>query len=1082
MEITSIPDSPTSRSIISTGEVNEIRKGRGRGHERTKSESPEIRLSIHDVPSLAFKSTILESHDTMEAPKGLQQVHNSPLPSPHNSVTQIIDQPSETHMSQTPPEIEHVAEQDRARSGQLRESNNTSLNKVKRTIASLRHSEQIFDEIESDTESFHKRQRMHSAKRINPGRMTPERLSSPRAPQSSLKAQTHSQFSISSTPVLRMVETISPPEKPADLQQRQNSAQLSTKMTKPESSGLDLEQCTRPLLDSSHGQLEFSDPPLPEAQKNDEGAPNHCLQPCDKPASKAIIAPSQASDISVKNWSGLDVEHPIKQALSQGRKPDVSILSNAESHDKAPNRQEDPQPREVDEVAKDNPSQQEKQVHEASHDEEDVTSVKGREKQKELDVKEEASSVLRPEFIQETPERKRTAEKIPTSVGVKEDQADGKRAEEASARKDWLVGRSVHEEKTLQDRQSKEDVLSEQAEQMMLEAESTKQLQLEKLKKPMTPASSKSKERKAEKPRSTKYAPRTEEQKARRRANDARKKAIQGKAVEPKRLLDSAEPLFQTNNEDSRMSSEYKDKDSEQEKTWKTQAEAMSSDQSTQKPKSLFVQSAHHNSSSPSGSNNQSRSRKSLTPALPSMAVTKSPSQKCSLSSPSPMASRSSVTLSTPLRSVLKHDQVPSTIRRSVSFVNSQAVDPEAPAVVGLPALIASDDRPFKSLVELNNELALATALSSSSSVKPSKGETYRTMTPDKPVGRKQMVQRKLNVTRDIKMKGRALEAPMSTNSISTQERERSPSEYVSVSESSSDHDLGSEDAKAGPSSRRKSYHATGSHQEPAHKTNPGATPIDPVIEKMSSKRSAPEPLLCSSRSISIENAQPLSRSPALAKRGSISVSSRSTSNSDSDSDSELSSESDSSREVELPISDVAKDITHTTGNSNDVLDMTSGSKRADCGNQGAGRRSRTAGSQPMGSEYTETSKTVSSGMEKRPGLSTDLNSSHNGRHFESNRPTYFKYPTMSALRKMAEATTADEKDTALATSRNSATQPPEEQISSSSISEESTSSSEAEDDEDDSETGSRAKLKPKSSGFSGLRGVMKRKFATYEG
>ena len=399
------------------------------------------------------------------------------------------------------------------------------------------------------------------------------------------------------------------------------------------------------------------------------------------------------------------------------------------------------------------------------------------------------------------------------------------------------------------------------------------------------------------------------------------------------------------------------------------------------------------------------------------------------------------------------------------------ASDPSARSLV-------SDSRPFKSLVELNNELALP-------AVPPREGSANileADSGPQKMVketAKKGKVQQKLNVKRDKKLKGRAAGPPMSFSSLPKKEQD-SPLESLSTSEYSSDGERTDESVRAGPSSRKRITPAVRLRQNPAVRTNPQGTPIDPVIENMNSTGAQTESSLLS-RSTSVPKStrsKSTSRSPALAVSETQSVDSdscsrsESTSGLDSDSESRHRAQSlDDNNNSENRGYGVAEKQSAIKAEKDSFSGDDQDGQALDSSIVIEGRESgHVAKSEHRQSEPVQLAEIAPSNANKKPDAMTDSNTTRKGSRSNDTRPVSYRYPTLRTMAMMAEATTPEEK---AAASRVLEAETAGEGGSSSSSSEESTSNSEGE--EDTVRDPSR-----KTGGIPGLKGVLRRESANF--
>jgi len=1036
-------------------------------------------LSVHDVPHAEVESVILQPNSEVEALENSQPSYAIDEPLPPGSVAHETDALKKIDTRNVRQEVRREPSNHRTPSRRTHEPVSASSYQIRQTNGSRRHSTQIFDEIESDSESFRQRQQMYSAKRMRLDRTAPERLSSPCDPPGSTGDKSGGHFLIPSTPLSRQNGSRIISGELSVLHKPQDATPFDPQRTASHSQSKNLGSGFQHLPQSRSVQAAQGQNPqtLVPAKSSGEDSTNDEIQHEPRPLSQCTTTWSQASDSFPKNCSHLDVEHPIKKALSEGRKPDFSSLTNAENSSDDKENHRSLQTQRVERMAQKVGGQQNRQTLGECRVEKQRSPTNAVEKQGELDGVEEASSTAVQEALQGGIEEKTTPETISeeekscaeqleeatkTSIDSRDESHTGVLA--ATTENQPVVNKREENMRSSRDRQSKEKTLSEQAQQMMLKADGAMQLQVEKLQKQKTPTSA-SKGSTIKTPKSTKYPPRTDEQKAARKQREAKKKAKPRKAVETKGTLNWADQLFEESSVGVRQNSENIDTDTEEDKMLKTSTKSKPSTRAIEKPNISSAEIAH-SSPTPSEASILSRNRKSLTPALPNTSTTKSP-HKASLLSSSPLASGPSASVDTPLRSALKQNQTPSTLRRSVSFVNDHGDNDRARTADIFSSSSASHARPMKSLVELNNELAL-TSMPAGISTAPF-GELPISKTARQSIDKKEMVQQKLNVIRDKKLKGRMPDPPISSRSTPEREGKSLFSDCSSVSDFSSDEDLGNGNAEAGPSSRKKSVRGVQLRQNSAVKTPTPVTPVDPALEKIRPIRGtseSPRPALrLKSVSDPLSPSRSTSRSPALRMSETVSMTSGSTSSSESGSGSDSDSDSIDSHEspaaktfnnatsgtpLDAKIHDIGKSVKGERQSSPNSEVFCTGNYNNHVNNK-AVQQSQLNRAEPASAQSTSnTSQDDENNRADKgnPWLSTRdrlLNSTH---------PTPFKYPTFTNFRMMAEATTPEEEAVALAAPQNPALLQEDEDDSSSSSSDESTSNS----DEESSQKGSKSK------------------------
>ena len=707
---------------------------------------------------------------------------------------------------------------------------------LKQTHGSQLHSAKVFDEIESDTESFQEKQRMHNAKCLKQIPKPLECLPAPRMTANLRKDCIDGRFLVPDIPTSRRstrtstVNTVlrhdtelpgsqSPWEDKRDdssCNYRNDSRKISPISRKPDSS-ISIER-------------------LHEDRPEDSSLPYE-----DKHASPATIASPQVSGTNAKNWSNLDVNHPIKKALSQGRQPDPDLLLKASEYHDTSYKGNESQTLEVQQESSGAQEQPNKKAQEYELGGQALgTSANEEQGRKEIEdsvvpianrkTTDHIAGINDSAAMTYKNEKSSADQLAELNLDVRPSENGGSPSSELIKRENKskapYSARSVTQDRSLRAKQSKEIALSRQAEKMMLEADGAKQMEVEKrekkVKKTPLPTST-PKATPTRTPKVPKHPPRTPAQKAQRVARDAQKRAERAKTMEaakPTGPCNWAQALFQTSSVDGRQGSDQIETDSGEESIRQKPIRDRSSSRDVTLLKHLATE-PNHPCSPPLGLTNSGQNRRSFTPLVPSPNINKPHPNKGSLASSSPLLPRSSTRNESPLRSVLKRNQSSSASRRSVSFVNDHEKEASFPAP--------------KSLVEINNQLALtnskaATSSSSKASTpaklarstkstyssqsngnsatkpqpaNPSKDST--TNGADNSIVKKELVQQKLNVKRDRKMKGRA-DGPPRIESM--QNIIHSSNDSGDESASSFDEDISDGIVKAGPSSKKKLHGA----------------------------------------------------------------------------------------------------------------------------------------------------------------------------------------------------------------------------------------------------------------------------------
>jgi len=1109
IDINSIPDSPTSRRALSVDELLGAAKSLHR--ESTKSESPEIELSVHDVPHLEAGNAGKQTH-TEILPRGLM----GPSHAFTSGSAPRFPKQAEDSLTEVDDSSVRQRPQDTANNTHTLMTLQETPTKLALGLAhqpSDRSSRDVYD-IENVTESPSERRQMHSAKRLRCDHTATDRFSSSYAQDCLSRDRSDGRF---------LVPPITKPRQDGleiplrELAGSNHKVNMGSCINGVEGMGPhDIEERQRIPSPDVFNQFNATpsrcDRSSSRRLQNEEGAANGKLLGGEKPSSQAATAGSQISDLPSKNWSHLDVKHPLKQALSQGRKPNFSIILTdlKEDGDDSKGNQDDLQAEEEERFLKESEEQKgmerarERRAEQRRVDREAKAEQDKEEGRRFSEQRAEERDADETRLAEDTKAKEEKARVEQLADAERRIPAAAKGEEKEAARAKAIRGSQAGEKRgsdksrddgnMVREQLLREKALAKEAEKIRLRQEGADQLEFEQLQKQKTPASSSSKGATAKTSGSRKYTPRTEEQKERRIQLAAAKK--QAKAAGTRRS--------QSN------SSEHIDTDTEEEKPLAKGLRAKSSSQNFQK---LSNASAQRSSTPSESSSTGGQIHKSST-------ATKSSSVRSNLMSSSLLASRSSAHLDTPLRSALKHQQPLSAPRRSVSFVHERGENPThhfgTPSDSSVVKPCASSARPIKTLVDINNELALTTPVASKPSQKaPVKGVSCSEIAKENGA-KKEIVHPKLSVARDKKLKGRAVDTPVSSRPVLKEETVLSSTKVDSDSAFSSEDNVGVGHAKAGPSSRGKPSRAV-PQRESLAPFNLRGTAIDPAIENMSSKTSGSAPLV-SPRSCTTSDASSqqtsVSRSPAQAMSETISSGSGSGSGSGSHSESNSEweaepgsdSKSDSIKKVETsekrtPSSTGSSQRTLNTNDVNTKLANVEYKSRNRSGQSGqfveqtrhssisintknpddeaAGQQLQLECSQPGPAQLANTVSSLGDGIAPcgkllNQGLDRD------GRLPDGTRPAYNRYPKLSELRKLPEATALKEVASAPSTSQTLTDLSPGDREPSSSSSDESSSNS----DEDEDAVGqasfssSPTSSKSKPRGIPGLRGVIERKFA----
>ncbi len=1127
IDVSSIPDSPTSRRVTSVDEILDSTIDHER--ERTKDESPEIELSVHDVrPSEPRHMT--KQTNTEAPPPGLLRTLHSPVSSTHLRATvPKEDSESETRESNIQQSPQDVASNALSPLTPQKMSPKSARGEV-HDISNhpRRSSDDIFD-TELDIEDVPERQRVHGTEHLELNFPATDRCLSPHAPSRISNGIEDGYSSILQIPKSGQ-GTVGCSSSELTVPDRLINGIGSTIVNNLE----ERQKTASPYgFNQSRTMSSQSDRSKTKGLQDEEGIAHDKLLPEEEPQCQAATISSQEYNLPTKNWSHLDAEHPFKQALSRGRRPKFSKnpsltdeevsgsdRSEHQTEEEARRRKEAEEQKEK-EKARERRAEQRRTVKEMkakdNAEEEDRRRIN---KKRIPDCMTDETRLAKDEKAGEDKarvEKLADAERKTLAVTQEkgEEVVEANAAQVAKAKEKRVSEKTRNDGDQMREQFLKEKALAEEAEKTRLRQDGANQLVVEELQKQNRPVSflSASKGAAAKTPRSANYKPRTVEQKAKRTEQAAKKRAQeQGRVLEARGPPNWAEALFQSNGLMDH-SSERIDTDTEEEKPLR-KVKAKSLGRDCQK----LRDSSAHQPAFPSEPNGQPR--KSLTPALPSSTVIKSPSIRGSLKFSSPLPAVLSAQMETPLRSALKHHQAPSAQRRSVSFVHDQGEDSAhnyaVPPTFVTPKPYSSTTLPAKTLVDLNNELALPPPTVTKDSRKAPVNMSTDNEILKESVAKKDIVQQKLNVIRDKRLKGRAVDTPISSEPGLEAENVLFSSQVDLDSAPASDDDVGNDgQAKAGPSSRKRPR--TGSRQEPVARFNLRGTPIDPAIQNMQSTTSELLPYPLSTRASPTSNSssqrKSVSRSPAQVMSETMSVSSTSSSGSQPESEAESGTDSESASDkggevlkVRTPSStrfsqpsaiesDVAKKIIKVRmeppkrESSRQAEDSSIRNEAKIADDMAAGEQLLSGSSQPV--VPAQTTKTAPMSGEGIASHHILLNQGLNrdGRLPNGTRPAYYTYPKLSTLRELQMSTTAEVGGSALSAQQSFAGSPPGAGESSTSSSNETSNessdeSSVSDSDEDNVTTGlagpssSPTGSKSRSGGLPGMKSVIKRKIA----
>lgn len=855
---------------------------------------------------------------------------------------------------------------------------------------------------------------------------------------------------------------------------------------------------TTPSIDTSGGQVSQDGNALP-----------HRLEHLNDPIESDIGISNEAqgaqceartSDLSRLNChSASDGEPGDEQRLNQNetkfQQPNDDLLAQdrerlekeaEEQREKKGARDSKPEERRLAQVKLEKEKAAERRLQEQRKDEEAKQAAA------------EQSAERKAQELRLAEEKRASEEERAQQVEVKEKElALAKRIEETRASENWLAEETKAREQSLREKK-----LVEEADKMMLAAAGAKQLEAEKLaKKARRQELTAEKKANAEKAGKAKTQNQLQEQKAQ---GSGRLRGEQQAREEAQKPPESSSRSAKQDCQETRPS----------------QAGTKASMKHGQeKSKGRNVQKLR-NSTEPTGrawstpeAPHPLAQKRTMTPQLPGSSDTKSNSSvQGSETLSSPLGPRSSRQMHAPLRSALR--QTPGALRRSVSFADD---------VTSLSRLdYAPNASPSKSHVKILNDLAAEP----SSASKPSKTLPSQTPPSQTPIPRKATaskvikthavrrrgkIQTKLVVTRDKKMKGRAVDSPAPSKSVPQQEIVLSSDDEDTVytlSDEEAEH-CQTGHAKAGPSSRKHTLVLKSSRRR---QFNPRATPINPAIHqpKAEQDRNATPTLVAgtTSRPSQSSRNKSTSRSPARPLSESISLSFGSDPGSDQESDSESQSDSvdeaqnDSSKNPSgtksgrlAPANNksAAKVVTVESKMSKPSSNGTSSSRASQAPlsrastaamTNGNGKHVDQAADNQLQRESRQSVSTahplkspstidVAADNKNTPILNQGL--SLDGRLANGIRPANYRYPRLTDIKKLAAAPPTAKRDPDKIETSGSLRAPAAlDAVSSSSSSDDDDSSSNSEDDKDLNGDASQSSSKTTSGIMSGVRGLLK--------
>lgn len=1064
--------------------------------EQTKSESPELGASVHEVP---LTDPILASGEQHSI--STKSPEPSTIPFIFNSASQpvsiqhIVEEYVKKHgLSSIKQTGEKAVDIDRTPKRKSSTADPVRAQNVRSNSRPLRNSDPIFDPIESDTESFHEKQKMQSAKRLRSTRTT-----SPRALNKIRADPSNGQFLVPSIP-----------------QSRTNRARISSTQVISPGQGEKIPKSRREPKDGimgdqkdpkRHRKHDAESPEHAESESCEDGrinidqetsnknTVNNDLADAAQTSSQATTAWSQDSNNSVNGTGGLAVQRSSTPVTSQEQEPDEITRLGHDANGVFCNSGDNRVAQEAGRLAKEAEEQQEKKkIREKQAEEKEAVEKENAARKKGAEREANERRLADQKDAKEKQARAEQFAQAKRANAREEELAEAKRIEEKVVNAARLAEEQKVSESLARERQTRETTLVEEAKKMLLASDGAKQIEAEKKEK----ENSRRKELAAKK--------QADEAKAEKQAREEQGKNSGKKAREEQLARGKAQRSANIESKDAKQRTHQAGTSQETETTLK---------EHVRKLRDSEVQ--NRASTTPSVPLDVAGPKRSMTPVIPGSSVTKSSSYQNSVRS-SPQSNRSSGSMNAPLRSALR--QTPSALRRSGSSVSFDV----------LPRSILKKYTPstpnLKSLEDMDNEPATksssATHLPKTSS-KTVSNAPLKTPTkilvpkkaPDgkitKTPAKNGKVQTKLNVTREVKkLKGRAVNPPVTSTLAPKQEIVLSSGEDSSTSEEPK---WQTGNAKAGPSSKKPTFSATSSQGKKTAQVKSLDAPIDPVIRNIKVERDRTAAPATLPRSTSTSDAASLqrsaSRSPALALSETHSFSSGSVSSLASGSDSEM--ESDSGN-IQAPSS---KTPTGTKNGKLAPVTMEGPSKTVNVGvkkpegyfenkassqsNQASSSRSRSTASIHDHGKHVdqaadqqlqlESRQSLPSSRIKQAASSTTSDTAgnklinqgldHAGRLPNGTRPAYYQFPCLAELQKIPRAVTPVAKPKPDTSSSHAlGALPAEYSGSDGSSSSSDDSSSDSNENEDVDKLTSQTSFRKKSGRFPGMRGVMKRRLS----
>ena len=1067
--------------------------------ESTKSESPELRASVHEVPPTnPINASGEQPNTSAKSPESSTIICASNSASQPLSGSQNVDQHAKNHGLSVRKTSENVADVNRAPKHRPLKGDLATAQNAQIHSNPLHKSDPIFDPIESDTESFHEKQQMQSAKRLRSSKTPTATFNSLGTSNQEGISRRDGPFVVPAVPQPRTDESRKSLSERTSLGQRKNTPMLRQKPKDVNVSGPnDLKRHGKTLEDAqSEGCNNDRFDVAQETPKRNTVCND--LVDANQTTSRVTTAGLQGSNNTTHGTTEPTVQQRDDSISGQSQEPDNITHLGHNANVVATNPDDSRFAQEAERLAKGAKEQQ----------------TKNRVRQKKVEEKEPASEAMeRSAANREAVERRTKENVLAGSKGAKEDKAKAKepmQAKKTNAKEGLVEGKRMQEirlKEAARERQIKEVSLAEEAHKAMLAADGAKQIEAEEKKK-------------KEKARHEELAAKKQanEAKAVEQARAVQKRDHEKKLREEQRAREKAQKLADAECEDAKGQMPPARTDRETATAVMEQARKRIADREAQRLKGSS-EAQSRDSTHPLTSSLVADLRRSMTPRIPGYAVANSSPHLNSLRS-SPLSNQSPGNMGAPLRSALR--KTPSALRRSVSSVSFH-VPPGAKLNEG----IASMPNP-KSLKENDNQFA-----TKPSAVKdiPTSSPGIASKTPIKtPIPKKishgkitktpaknGKVQTKLNVTRQPKkLKGLAIAPPIKSTQAPKQEIVISSGEDSSTSEEPV---WQTGNAEAGPSSRKPTLPAVSRSMKTGQVKSSGAR-MDPSLRNVKAEkdRTAAPAALPRSKSTSDTTFLPntTSRSPALPASETISLSSGSASSTASSIASESESESDSKPEPQAPSSKtrtgtesgtrapVTRAPVPVKGVSkavNQVAKRPAGHLKSIASSQSSSlvsssrSRSISIDSTKCDGEHIDQAANKQLQLESRSSVpnaranqtpptandavgDTVINQGldHDGRLPNGIRPTYYKYPCLSELKKLSRAATPEVEPNLNTSSSQLVGASLGSTENSSSDSDESSSNN---SDDHENFDGPLSQVKPKKP-FPGMKGLMRRRLSEF--